>query len=205
MAPSSAEMSGQRNFPLLLLHFLISVARAISIVLSWAIRSRTTASFCPAISSTSWQMETILQGQQVPNLLQTETQLLRPLDEAQTLHVFRRVVPNPSQGFHGFGHEPAPLVIADGFHINPSPSGESTNGAPLSHIDSVVDYGLKLTPGGDADRCLHLLLRMYCVRRHAETQGGRLLCVPFLWLGAVPARSTGACRRRSGLLQVTSE
>src|SRR6185312_7760307 len=54
-ALSSAEMSGQRSWRLFLLHFLISVARALSIVFSCAIRPRTTASFSPAISSTSWQ------------------------------------------------------------------------------------------------------------------------------------------------------
>lgn len=55
VALSSAEMRGQRSLPLLPLHFLTSVASALSIVVNCAIRSRTIASFSPAIFSTSWQ------------------------------------------------------------------------------------------------------------------------------------------------------
>src|SRR6185312_14142583 len=79
----------------------------------------------------------------------TESQLLRSLDETEPLHVLRRIAADAAQRFHRLGHEPAPLVIADGFHIHPSPSGQSTDGASLGHIDSVVDYGPKVTPARD--------------------------------------------------------
>jgi hypothetical protein len=88
---------------------------------------------------------TILQRQQVPDLLQAETQLLCPLDETEAQHMFWCVVPDTTQGLRRLGDEPAPLVIADGFHINPGVSGKSTDCAPRSHIDSVVDYGPKIT------------------------------------------------------------
>src|SRR5581483_3010177 len=94
-------------------------------------------------------MQTILQGQQLPNLFQTESQLLRSLDETEPLHVLRRIAADAAQRFHRLGHEPAPLVIADGFHIHPGPSGQSTDGASRGHIDSVVDYGPKVTPARD--------------------------------------------------------
>lgn len=90
-------------------------------------------------------MQTVLQGQQLPDLLQAETQLLCPFDETQALHVFRCVVPDTTQGLRRLGYEPAALVIADGFHVDPGLSGKGTDGAPLSHIDSVVDYGPKIT------------------------------------------------------------
>lgn len=90
-------------------------------------------------------MQTILQTQQVPDLLQAEAELLRPLDETQALHMFRCVVPDATQGLRRLRDEPPPLVIADGFHIDPGVSGKSADRAPCSHIDSVVDYGPKIT------------------------------------------------------------
>lgn len=59
--------------------------------------------------------------------------------------MFRCVATDTTQGLRRLGHEAAPLIIADGFHIDPGLSGKSTDGAPLSHIDSVVDYGPKIT------------------------------------------------------------
>lgn len=90
-------------------------------------------------------VQTILQRQQLPDLLEAEAQLLCPLDEAEALHMFGCVVPDTTQGLSRLGYEAAPLVIADGFHIDSGLSGKSTDGAPHSHIDSVVDYGPRIT------------------------------------------------------------
>src|SRR6185437_7514396 len=90
-------------------------------------------------------VKAILQRQQLRNLLEAEPQLLCPLDEAETLHVFRCVLSDAANGLRRLGYEPAPLVVSDGFHIDPGLPGNSSDGAALSHIDSVADYGSKIT------------------------------------------------------------
>ncbi len=53
--------------------------------------------------------------------------------------------------------------------------------------------------GDHADRCVHVLLRMYTLQNAAEAQSGRLLRVLFLWLRSLPTYS-GACGVLPGTL-----
>jgi hypothetical protein len=46
--------------------------------------------------------------------------------------------------------------------------------------------------GNDADGCLSVFLRVHGLQNFASAQGGRLLCVLFLWHGRVPTHSRTA-------------
>lgn len=90
-------------------------------------------------------VKTVLQGQQVCDLLEAEAKLLRLLDKAETLHVLRCVAPDAAKRLRRLRHQPAPLVVPDRFHMNPGLSGQRTNSAPHSHFDYVADYAPKMT------------------------------------------------------------
>ena len=70
--------------------------------------------------------------QQITNFVQREAQLLRALDEAQTIEIFGRVLTIATERLGRNAKQAAPLVVADRFDIDANaprlrPSGNSRN------------------------------------------------------------------------------
>lgn len=93
-------------------------------------------------------VSSVLQREQVGDLIEAEAQRLRMLDETQAPRVRLVVATDATQRFERFerfGDQAAALVIADRLDMDIRRPGE----APMVKsmvIDSVVDYGSKVTP-----------------------------------------------------------
>src|SRR5947199_3294079 len=66
--------------------------------------------------------------QQSPDVLNGKPQLARPADKRKPSHVHRCVVAMTALGTPGLRHEADPLVVADGFKVDPGAVGELADG-----------------------------------------------------------------------------
>jgi mercuric ion transport protein len=91
-------------------------------------------------------MSTVFESKQISDLLEAEAQRLGFSDKAQPAGMRLRVAPDTAEWPVRFRYQAAALVIADGFHIDTRLFCQRPDCVLLGHIDSVVDYGLKVTP-----------------------------------------------------------
>lgn len=88
----------------------------------------------------------IFESKQISNLLKAESQSLRLSDKAQPAGMSLRVPPDTAQRPDRLADQTATLVIANGLHVDARVFRKCSNGVLLlGHLDSVVDYGLKVT------------------------------------------------------------
>ncbi len=80
------------------------------------------------------------------HLLQAEAEPLRSPNESQPPGVTFAVAADPSRGAVRLGKEAPALVVAHRLHIDSDLSCQRSDGIGLGHIDSVVEYGLKVAP-----------------------------------------------------------
>src|SRR6478609_12006493 len=66
--------------------------------------------------------------QQSPDVLNRKPQLARPTDKGKPSHVRRCVIAMTLLGTSGLRHEADPLVVADGFKVDPGAVGKLADG-----------------------------------------------------------------------------
>lgn len=88
----------------------------------------------------------VFERQQISHLLEVEAQRLGLSDEPQPPSVRRRVVADTAERPIRLSDQTAALVVTDGFHMDAGVLRQGPDGELLGHLDSVVDYGLKVTP-----------------------------------------------------------
>ena len=83
----------------------------------------------------------VLEREQVPDLIEAEAERLGLLDESQPAGMDLAVAPDTAKWPIWLMEQTAPLVVADGFHVDAGVTCQPSDRARLGHVDSVLEYG----------------------------------------------------------------
>jgi len=113
----------------------------------------------------------VVEFEQEGDLVQAEAQPLGRFDEAQAIERRQAIASNPAGRPIRLGQQAAPLVIAHGLDIDSGRPGQPPDGQlqflPAHGLDSVLGYGIKVTPP--------LRFLEECAMRERNTPAGLLI------------------------------